>query len=392
MTKVVSVYVAVFFSMLAMASPSLAQNNTGAPVFECRNTTGIESEEYLFELLGRATPTGGCSFSFARTISGGIAYYQVFQHANMHSQGPATALCTVTADWTIPMPNYARVSSAASSMFGSIGARSAALVAARLNADDGIAYVVLQVQSTIPNGVGGSYLQLDSACVMATSKTQEQAITQARSLAVQLEADAAAEWVANGFPVEMLDPQPPALGSPPAPNQPNPAPLPRPASPYRILWVYPAPVGEDQQRTAKCGSGANFSNSLWGNPSRILEDAAGGSFRVDLTIRCLACEPPRPNLCLTGDPRWFVRLIKKGTSRVGNYFFDAKIDLQSEYHEVNEPEGPPGDVWGIDVLWSIEYKEAFPLRLEFWDPGQLPPNYWWTRVYKCSASVCCCLP
>lgn len=368
--------------VLAASVPAArAQEAGGAPAFEARNTVGIESEQYLFEELGRAYPQGALSFSCVRSQIAGEVLYDIAAHRNHASQGPSESLGRVTAHYTVATPNYARAGMAScESAFDLTAGRSCAVVAGRFAGENGPIPVVMIVMTTIPAAASG-YLPLSIVSIMSTSQTLGQAAADAITLAQKLESDAAIEWTHANLPATALDPFNPD-------NQPVPPVVPRPPQEFRIQWLYPA-GHQPPPLVLSCWQGFNHPNNVFGDPAKALMVLANPAYSAGVVIRCTACEPPRSNLCVTGDPAWSVRLVENKVARVGNFYFKAAIDSTHPSHESYDPPGPVGDVWHIDVMWSIEYREAFPIKAPFWDPGPMPPTVHWTKIYKCSNTVAC---
>ncbi|MBL8757232.1 MAG: hypothetical protein JNK35_02240, partial [Phycisphaerae bacterium] len=278
-------------------------------------------------------------------------------------------------------PNYARAGMAScESAFDLTAGRSCAVVAGRFAGENGPIPVVMIVMTTIPTAASG-YLPLSIVSIMSTSQTLGQAAADAITLAQKLESDAAIEWTHANLPATALDPFNPD-------NQPVPPIVPRPPQEFRIRWLYPA--GHQPPATLiGCGQGFNHPNTIWGSPTVAHLVQTSWDLFAGVEIRCLSCQGARPTLCLTGDPRWHVKLIREGTSRVGSRYFDIQIDVSMPSHEPYDPPGPIGDIWQMDVLWSVSYREAYPIKIPIWDPGQLPPNVFWTRTYQCTNTVAC---
>ncbi len=375
------ILVCALFGTVALASTAAAQESDGGPLFVPRNTIGIESEQYLFEEVGRAYPNGQLSFSASRSVIAGEVHYDLFFHPNHASQGPSQPLGRVTAVHTVAVPNYAMAGMASNaSAFDLTASRTAAVVAGRFTGESGTIPVVIIVVTTNPTG-GSGMLPLTIASIMSTTETPILASVDAVTMAQQLEADAAIEWTRANLPATALATFNPG-------NQPTPPAVPRPPAEHRIVWLYPA-GHQPPPLMQSCGQSFNHPNNLWGDPTQAQVVQANPDFTAGVVIRCTACEPPRSNLCTTGDPGWSVRLNRNGVARVGSYYFEAAIDSTHPSHEPNDPPGPIGDIWHIDVMWSVEYREAFALKAPIWDPGALPPTFHWTRVYKCSNTVTC---
>jgi hypothetical protein len=358
-----------------------AQEGMGGPT--SRNTTGIESERYLYEVKGLAYPSGPLTYSCSRSMAGGVATYQVAAHRNHLADGPLTPLFTLTADYTAETPRWSLVSMsmAGSNIAPLVASRSSAIVAGRMTGEDGTVFVVMEVFSSFPYE-GNGWLAKHQANVLATTENQATAVQLAQSKAAEREAEATAFWVANEFAVAEL---PTANIT----NQPVPATVERSVQRVigRNLDMILNPVIDDCfPRYGRFPStplvGGDPGPVDW-NPT----PAASDWFSV-LEIVCEGCRLNK--LCQLG-PMWRVSFVVRGVPRRGNYWFEIKLEMpHNEWHLDGAPQGSLlGDEWGIIVMWSAQLCESFPLKLPVWDPGQLPPNRYDQQRFRCMNIVSC---
>ncbi len=365
----------------AMSAVVSAQKGMGGPT--SRNTTGIESERYLYEVKGLAYPSGPLTYSCARSMAGGVATYQVAAHRNHDADGPCISLFTLTADYTAETPRWSQVSMsmAGRNIAPLVSSRSSAIVAGRMTGEDGTVFVVMEVFSSFPYE-GNGWLPKHQVTVLATTETQATAAQLAQSKAAEREAEATAFWVAKEFPIAEL---PNANIT----NQPVPATVNRAAQRVigRNFEMVPRPVIDDcAPRYGRFPSNPG----VIGDPGPVdwNPSAASSDWFAVVDVICEGCRLNR--LCEIG-PMWRVDFEVKGVSRRGNYWFEIKLEPpHNEWHVDGVPYGSlVGDQWGIIVMWSAQLCESFPLKLPFWDPGQLPPNRYDRQRFRCTTAVSC---
>jgi hypothetical protein len=365
---------------LCSSGVSLAQQEVQPEAVRSRSTEGMEAERHVFELLGRGRPTGTVTYSFVPPSAALPGRYAVSSHNNGHSQGPSAFLAVLDAAAVYDAPRFSEVTIAVSGMWAQIASRSTSLIAARMETEEGTAFVVVEALSTYPEAESG-FLPLHQMNIVATRASLAAAVSHAQQTAVRYQAHALAIWLAQGFPQEELAGVEPPL---------VPASVTRPKIPERrVIWTG-SPAGTPGALEQRCAVGATVPFWAWENPYNVVPEAPGAAgWHAIVNVHCRACELQPPLLCVTGDPMWDVNLDVQGVLRRGTYYFEVKIDSQHAWHIPANPAGPAGDTWGMEVYWSAQLKEAFPLKAPFYDAGQLPPNHYWLRRWHCR-SVCSC--
>ncbi|MFN0011018.1 MAG: hypothetical protein ACKVS8_05165 [Phycisphaerales bacterium] len=363
--------------------------------------SGIDAEHLLFEAADKAYPAQyNIAFSFSVFTATQQTLYRIGWHGNPAAQGAAVPFGDLVAVHTYDTPNYALLQQSWSSMASEMLGMQAAYAAFRYEGARGVIYGVAELNVGIPIA-NSPFLTMSRVDIVSTTATQAEAVAGARSLALEAETKAAADWLGYGLPRQYLAggglevaPQGPSVFFNEA-HQPVPTTVPTPLPMFRLrdLFGFPqiiTPPGEGLDLS--CDFEASFPSQIsFDGPENLpfIAKPINNDFKAEVIITSTG----RP--CVSGNPGWIHRLkLSGGTRGRGRFFFDAKIDGSSDDH-IPCPNRPDflGDKFSHSVLWSVQYHEAIPLRMNLgpfqWDLTGVPSNILYDRTLMCVAGVEC---
>jgi len=140
----------------------------------------------------------------------------------------------------------------------------------------------------------------------------------------------------------------------------------------------PIPLGDPLQ----LGGNAVLANSC----NFGLSQDPGTNSELNLAIDIYSAT----DICDSGDPQWIVdpHLQVGFFVSFGAAASTPQVVGTMKFHESLPPEGPPGDKWFITAYVRVDFKVGLflPVNLPFMGIGKE-----FSRIYYCSAGVCCCL-